>query len=105
MVSVLNHAMKPLSIFWGTKPGRSILEGSTGYGGFFSLLRKKLCPKKGSQWIFFVEGVRSNMAFCMERPPGPNEKNLIGMMFDRETKREKSLEQIKKQGGGAKKDR
>ena len=25
-------------------------------------------------------------------------------MFDRETKREKSLEQIKKQGGGAKKD-
>lgn len=26
------------------------------------------------------------------------------MMFDRETKREKSLEQIKKQGGGAKKD-
>lgn len=36
--------------------------------------------------------------------PGPNEKNLIGMMFDRETKREKSLEQIKKQGGGTKKD-
>ncbi|CAJ1383167.1 unnamed protein product [Effrenium voratum] len=36
--------------------------------------------------------------------PGPNEKNMIGWMFDRETKREKSLEQIKKQGGQAKKD-
>ncbi|CAE8709077.1 unnamed protein product [Polarella glacialis] len=34
--------------------------------------------------------------------PGPNEKNLIGQMFDRETKREKNLEQIKKQQGGAK---
>jgi len=31
---------------------------------------------------------------------GPNEKNIIGHMFDRETKREKSLELIKKQGGG-----
>lgn len=30
--------------------------------------------------------------------PGPNEKNIIGQMFDRETKREKSLELIKKQG-------
>jgi len=36
--------------------------------------------------------------------PGPNEKNLIGMMLDRETKREKSLDQIKKQGGVARKD-
>ena len=35
---------------------------------------------------------------------GPNEKNLIGMMLDRETKREKSLDQIKKQGGVAKKE-
>jgi len=31
--------------------------------------------------------------------PAPNEKNLIGQMFDRETKREKNLEQIKKQSG------
>lgn len=30
---------------------------------------------------------------------------MIGWMFDRETKREKSLEQIKKQGGQAKKAR
>ena len=37
-------------------------------------------------------------------PVGPNEKNMIGWMYERETKREKSLEQIKKQGGGAKKD-
>ncbi|CAK9075024.1 70 kDa intermediate chain [Durusdinium trenchii] len=36
--------------------------------------------------------------------PGPNEKNAIGWMFDRETKREKALDQIKKQGGGPKKD-
>jgi len=36
--------------------------------------------------------------------PGPNEKNLLGVMFDRETKREKSLEQIKKQGAGGKKE-
>lgn len=32
----------------------------------------------------------------------PNEKNLIGQMFDRETKREKNLEAIKKAGGAAK---
>lgn len=36
--------------------------------------------------------------------PGANEKNLIGQMFDRETKREKNLELIKKQAGTAKKD-
>lgn len=36
--------------------------------------------------------------------PGPNEKNIIGQMFDRETKREKSLELIKKQAGQGKKD-
>jgi dynein intermediate chain 2 len=35
--------------------------------------------------------------------PGPNEKNVIGQMFDRETKRERSLEQIKKQGAAGKK--
>lgn len=34
--------------------------------------------------------------------PGPNEKNLIGQMFDRETKREKNLEAIKKQSGANK---
>merc|ERR1719375_2726248 len=33
----------------------------------------------------------------------PNEKNMIGQMFDRETKREKNLEAIKKLGGAAKK--
>jgi len=33
---------------------------------------------------------------------GPNEKNIIGHMFERETKREKSLETIKKQGSNAK---
>jgi len=33
----------------------------------------------------------------------PNEKNLIGAMFDRETKREKNLEAIKKAGSMAKK--
>jgi dynein intermediate chain 2 len=37
--------------------------------------------------------------------PGPNEKVVIGAMFDRETKREKSLELIKKQSGGAKKEK
>eukprot|EP00747_Dinoflagellata_sp_TGD_P086147 gnl/TRDRNA2_/TRDRNA2_163163_c0_seq2.p2 gnl/TRDRNA2_/TRDRNA2_163163_c0~~gnl/TRDRNA2_/TRDRNA2_163163_c0_seq2.p2 ORF type:complete len:573 (+),score=135.62 gnl/TRDRNA2_/TRDRNA2_163163_c0_seq2:78-1796(+) len=31
--------------------------------------------------------------------PGPNEKNVIGQMFDRETKRERNLETIKKQTG------
>merc|ERR1712048_992156 len=30
--------------------------------------------------------------------PGPNEKNVIGQMFERETKRERNLEQIKKLG-------
>lgn len=33
----------------------------------------------------------------------PNEKNALGMIFDRETKREKNLEQIKKQAAGVKK--
>jgi len=33
----------------------------------------------------------------------PNEKNVIGAMFDRETKREKNLDQIKKQQAGMKK--
>merc|ERR1719387_2425887 len=35
--------------------------------------------------------------------PGPNEKNVIGAMFERETKREKNLEAIKKQASGKKK--
>merc|ERR1719375_259581 len=35
--------------------------------------------------------------------PGPNEKAVIGQMLERETKREKNLEAIKKQGGGKKK--
>lgn len=34
--------------------------------------------------------------------PGPNEKAAIGMMFERETKREKNLEAIKKQAAGKK---
>merc|ERR1719262_1647143 len=36
---------------------------------------------------------------------GPNEKNIIGQMFERETKREKSLELIKKQGSNVKRDK
>jgi len=36
--------------------------------------------------------------------PQPNEKVLIGQMFDREAKRERNLEQIKKQAGQGKKD-
>jgi len=36
--------------------------------------------------------------------PAPNEKNMIGHMFDRETKREKNLEAIKKAGGIKKPD-
>ncbi|CAK0870145.1 unnamed protein product [Prorocentrum cordatum] len=39
--------------------------------------------------------------------PGPNEKNVVGQIFDRETRREKNLEAIKKQGkaGGPKDQR
>jgi len=36
--------------------------------------------------------------------PGPNEKNLIGQMLDRETKRERNLELIKRQAGQGKKE-
>jgi len=36
--------------------------------------------------------------------PASNEKNLIGQMFERETKRERNLEQIKKQAGLGKKE-
>merc|ERR1740138_2063528 len=32
--------------------------------------------------------------------PMPNEKNILGQMFEREQKREKNLEQIKRQGQG-----
>jgi len=52
-----------------------------------------------------AEGVVSLMELCDGLvAPGPNEKNLIGQMFDRETKREKNLEQIKKQSGTKKHD-
>merc|ERR1712190_505018 len=40
--------------------------------------------------------------------PGPNEKNLIGQMHERETKRERNLEAIKKQSaqkGGKQEDK
>lgn len=37
--------------------------------------------------------------------PGPNEKNLIGLTFDREMKREKNLELIKKQTGSRQNDK
>merc|ERR1719220_2733201 len=51
------------------------------------------------------EGVISLMELCDGLvQPGPNEKNLIGQMFERETKREKNLEQIKKMAGGKKHD-
>jgi len=46
-----------------------------------------------------ADGTISLMQLCDGLvQPGPNEKNLIGQMFDRETKRERNLEQIKKQG-------
>merc|ERR1719220_2063670 len=51
------------------------------------------------------EGVITLMQLCDGLvQPGPNEKNLIGQMFDRETKREKNLEQIKKLAGIKKHD-
>merc|ERR1719401_2473730 len=51
------------------------------------------------------EGVITLMQLCDGLVQmGPNEKNIIGHMFERETKREKSLELIKKQGSAAKKD-
>jgi dynein intermediate chain 2 len=37
--------------------------------------------------------------------PGPNEKNLLGQIFDRETKREKNLEAIKKLSGNKKEEK
>lgn len=47
-----------------------------------------------------TEGVITLMHLCDGLVhPGSNEKNLIGQMFDRETKREKNLEAIKKQAG------
>jgi dynein intermediate chain 2 len=46
------------------------------------------------------DGVITLMQLCDSLiMPGPNEKVLIGAMFDRETKREKNLEAIKKAGG------
>lgn len=48
------------------------------------------------------EGVITLLQLCDSlTQPMPNEKNVIGQMFDRETKREKNLEQIKKQAGQA----
>lgn len=50
------------------------------------------------------DGVVTLMQLCDSLVQmAPNEKNLIGAMFDRETKREKNLEAIKKAGGVAKK--
>jgi len=50
-----------------------------------------------------TEGVITLMQLCDGLVhPGSNEKNLIGQMFDRETKREKNLESIKKQVGQVK---
>jgi len=52
-----------------------------------------------------ADGVITLMQLCEGLVhPGPNEKNIIGHMFERETKREKSLELIKKQGSATKKD-
>lgn len=50
-----------------------------------------------------ADGVITLLQFCPGLVnPGPNEKNIIGQMFDRETKREKNLELIKRQAGQGK---
>jgi dynein intermediate chain 2 len=50
------------------------------------------------------EGAITLLSLCESLvKPGPNEKNVIGAMFERETKREKNLEAIKKQASGKKK--
>lgn len=50
------------------------------------------------------DGVITLLQLCDSlTQPGPNEKNVIGTMFDRETKREKNLDLIKKQNAGMKK--
>jgi len=50
------------------------------------------------------DGVISLMQLCDSLvQAAPNEKNIVGQMFERETKREKNLEAIKKMGGAAKK--
>eukprot|EP00746_Dinoflagellata_sp_MGD_P124570 gnl/MRDRNA2_/MRDRNA2_59169_c0_seq1.p1 gnl/MRDRNA2_/MRDRNA2_59169_c0~~gnl/MRDRNA2_/MRDRNA2_59169_c0_seq1.p1 ORF type:complete len:574 (-),score=112.18 gnl/MRDRNA2_/MRDRNA2_59169_c0_seq1:23-1744(-) len=47
-----------------------------------------------------AEGAITLLSLCDSLvKPGPNEKNVIGAMLERETKREKNLEAIKKQGG------
>lgn len=55
------------------------------------------------------EGVVTLLRLCDAlAQPGPNEKNVVGQIFDRETRREKNLEAIKKQGMkpmGAKEDK
>jgi dynein intermediate chain 2 len=55
------------------------------------------------------EGVVTLLRLCDAlAQPGPNEKNVVGQILERETKREKNLEAIKKQGGkstGAKEDK
>lgn len=46
------------------------------------------------------EGVVTMLHLCDAlTQPGPNEKNVIGQIFDRETRREKNLDAIKKQSG------
>jgi len=46
-----------------------------------------------------ADGVVTLLSLCDGLvQPGPNEKNLIGQMLERETKRERNLEQIKKLG-------
>jgi dynein intermediate chain 2 len=46
------------------------------------------------------EGVVTLLKMCDAlTQPGPNEKNVIGSMLDRETRREKNLDAIKKQSG------
>lgn len=53
-----------------------------------------------------ADGTITLLQFCDSLvQPGSNEKNLIGQMFDRETKRERNLEQIKKQTGAGKKEK
>ena len=61
MVSVLNHEMKPLSIFLRMKPGRSILTAAqvTVVSSLSTQSKKNWAPKS-SQWFFCWR-----CAFCM----------------------------------------
>jgi len=61
-------------------------------------------PAGGLMAVGDSDGVITLMQLCDSLVQmAPNEKNMIGAVFDRETKREKNLEAIKKAGSTAKK--